>query len=147
MLVSELQVTYKTRINVKDAPQVKCSADSAAILRNHWEDDMEMRERFKVLLLNRASKVIGVIEISSGGVAGTVVDAKLIFGPALKRFASAIVLCHNHPSGNLNPSEPDRNLTKKLADGAKLLDMLVLDHIILGAYGGYYSFADEGLMT
>lgn len=102
-------------------------------------------EEFKVLLLNRAHKVIGVVNASQGGFCGTVADVKLIFGAALKAATSAIILAHNHPSGNLKPSEADIRLTKKMKEAGQLLELPVLDHLIVTAEG-YYSFADEGLM-
>lgn len=100
-------------------------------------------EEFHILLLNRAHCVIGHRKISSGGISGTVVDPKLIFSSALEVKSSAIILCHNHPSGNLQPSESDIQLTKRLKEGGRNLEIAVLDHIII-AGTSFYSFADEG---
>ena len=100
-------------------------------------------EEFWVLLLNQANMLIKKHRISSGGIAGTVADARLIFKVAIEEMASGLILIHNHPSGNLKPSEADKHITQKIKEGAKLLDMRVLDHLIF-AEGGYYSFADEG---
>ena len=97
------------------------------------------------MLLNRANKVIGIYEVSSGGMSGTVADPKLIFSAALKSCATSMVLSHNHPSGNLKPSNADLRLTSKIKAGGELLDIDVLDHIILTSEG-YFSFADEGLI-
>ena len=102
-------------------------------------------EEFWVLILNQANKVIHKTKISSGGVSSTVADSKLIFKPALEKLGSSIILCHNHPSGNLKPSAADIQLTKKNVEAGKLLDIRVLDHIIV-ANNKYYSFADEGMM-
>ncbi len=102
-------------------------------------------EFFYVLLLDRANKVIRKLNISSGGVAGTVVDPKKIFKLALDHNASSIILAHNHPSNNLKPSDNDVKLTKKLQVAGKALDIPVLDHVIVGN-DNYYSFADEGLL-
>jgi len=102
-------------------------------------------EQFWILLLNRANQIISKVQISSGGVAGTVVDAKLIFKPALEVLASGIILLHNHPSGNLKPSKQDIDITKKLITGAKNLDINILDHLIISEMG-YLSFKDEGLI-
>jgi len=102
-------------------------------------------EVFYILLLNRANRVLEATVISQGGVAGTVVDAKLIFQKALDKLASSIILVHNHPSGNLRPSQNDLNITKKLAKGARLLDMHVVDHLIVHQ-DQYFSFADQGLL-
>lgn len=100
-------------------------------------------EEFWILLLNRANKVIIKHQVSKGGVTGTVVDPKMVFKKAVDCMASGIILCHNHPSGNLTPSEADISLTRKLTDAGRLLDIQVLDHIII-AGEKYYSFADEG---
>jgi DNA repair protein RadC len=102
-------------------------------------------EEFWVLLLNRANEVIDRLQVSSGGVSGTVADARLIFKPAIQRLASGIVLAHNHPSGNLKPSQNDVNLTRKLKTGGELLDISIVDHLIV-TDAGYYSFADEGML-
>lgn len=102
-------------------------------------------EEFHVLLLNRSNSVIRKEFVSRGGVSGTVVDPKIIFKIALEHLASSIVLCHNHPSGNLRPSEQDISLTKKLKEAGNLLEIPILDHLILSDTG-YFSFADEGMM-
>ena len=104
-----------------------------------------MIEQFKIMLLNRANKILGIFTVSTGGVAGTVADPKVLFAAALKGNASSIILAHNHPSGNLKPSEADRQLTNKLSQAGKLLDISVLDHLIITA-DEYFSFADEGLL-
>ena len=102
-------------------------------------------EQFWVLLISQSNHIIGKKQISSGGVTGTVADAKLIFKAALEASVPNIILCHNHPSGNLRPSQADISLTKKIYEGGKNLDILVLDHIIIGGQG-FYSFADEGML-
>lgn len=102
-------------------------------------------EEFWLLLLNRSNKLIKKHQVSKGGVSGTVVDAKMIFKPALESLASSVILCHNHPSGNRNPSNEDIVLTRKIREAGKSLDISVYDHIII-ANDGYYSFADEGLL-
>jgi len=102
-------------------------------------------EAFYILLLNRANKVIREIMISEGGFSGTVADPKKIFKIALEYNASGLILCHNHPSGNIQPSDADIKLTKKLRSAGEMLDLSVVDHIILGEEN-YYSFADEGTL-
>ena len=102
-------------------------------------------EEFWILLLNRANRVIKKAQVSLGGVAGTVADPKIIFKLALDDLASGVILAHNHPSGNLTASQADLDLTKKLKDAGKLLDIQVLDHLIVAGQK-YFSFADEGLM-
>lgn len=100
-------------------------------------------EEFWILLLNRANKIIKPINISQGGLTGTIADPKKIFKLALDAHASSIILCHNHPSGNLKPSDADDKLTKKLKHAGEFLDLPILDHLIIGDEK-YYSFADEG---
>ncbi len=100
-------------------------------------------EEFWILLLNRANRILKKLNISEGGISGTVADPKKIFKLALDNNASSIILCHNHPSGNIHPSESDVKLTNKLKDAGKMLDLPVIDHIIIGE-DNYYSFADEG---
>ncbi len=102
-------------------------------------------EGFWLLLLNRANKIIKHVQISEGGVSGTVADPKKIFKLSIENSASGIILCHNHPSGNIKPSEQDLKLTKKISEGGQLLDINVLDHLIIGDEK-YFSFADENLM-
>lgn len=102
-------------------------------------------EEFWVLLLNRSNKVIEKRNISKGGVSGTVADAKLIFKAAIERLASGIILAHNHPSGSVKPSNADKLLTNKLVRAGKDLDIVIIDHIIVGDRN-YFSFKDEGLM-
>ena len=109
-----------------------------------YEDGtIQYKEYFYIMLLSRANKVLVIPRVSEGGLAGTVVDPKVIFQLALKGNAASIILCHNHPSGNLNPSIEDVRLTKKLKDEGKLLDLPVLDHLII-TMDSYYSLADQG---
>ncbi len=103
-----------------------------------------MVEQFKVLFLNQANKVLGIYEVSTGGITGTVADPRVIFAAALKANCCAIIISHNHPSGNLKPSRQDEELTQKIKQGGQLLDIKLLDHIILTAEE-YFSFGDEGL--
>ncbi len=132
-------------------PKITSSADVVDVLRIKWKKNrIGFVEEFKVLLLTRSSQLIGIVSISQGGLSGTVVDPKLIFAAALKSGANSLILAHNHPSGNLRPSEADIRLTRKmkeagLARPGQFLDLPVLDHIIL-TQESYYSFADEGLL-
>lgn len=119
------------------------SSDAADYFRPLLED--LPHEEFWVLLLNRSNTVIEKIMVSQGGLAGTVTDVRLILKAALEKLASAIILCHNHPSGNVQASEADHKITKKIKDAASLMDIAVLDHLII-AHGRYLSFADEGLL-
>jgi len=128
---------------MQERPQITCSHDAFLILQPHLCD--LPHEEFWILLLNRANRVIGRECISIGGVTGTVVDAKIIFRKAIEYAACSLILSHNHPSGNLKPSQADLDLTRKLSRGATHLDVVVLDHLIL-ADAAYYSFADEGVL-
>ncbi|TXK33235.1 JAB domain-containing protein [Pontibacter qinzhouensis] len=144
--VAEIKLTYRSKVKPSERPQVTSSTDCAKVLRQSWDaGKIEFIEQFKVMLLNRANRVLGIYELSTGGIAGTVADPKLIFAAALKACASSIILCHNHPSGNTKPSAADLQLTKKMKQGGELLDNIVLDHIILTSET-YYSMADEGLL-
>lgn len=102
-------------------------------------------EEFWVIYLNRANKLIKKMAIGKGGISGTVADGKIIFKTALELLASSIILCHNHPSGNLQPSKEDKILTQKIKEAGLLLDIQLLDHIIVAA-NTYFSFADEGIL-
>ncbi len=118
--------------------------------RDAWEhfkvDLLDLpHEEFWVLLLNRANRVIRKKQISQGGVAGTVADPKIIFKLAIEELASGIIVAHNHPSGNLAASQADIQLTQRLKEAGKLLEIQVLDHLILAGHK-YFSFADEGLL-
>ncbi|MFD1316767.1 RadC family protein [Namhaeicola litoreus] len=100
-------------------------------------------EEFWIVFLNNSNKVLSKQKISSGGITGTVVDVRLVFKMALELFSTAIILCHNHPSGGLKPSQADINLTQKITEAGKVLDIKVLDHLIISG-NHFYSFADEG---
>ncbi len=102
-------------------------------------------EEFWVLLLNRSNKIINKYKISQGGISGTVIDVRLILKSAIDSLASSIILCHNHPSGNREPSDMDKQITKKMKEAGAIMDIPVLDHIIV-TESTYYSFADEGEM-
>jgi DNA repair protein RadC len=144
--VAEIQLSYKTKVKPSQRPKIASSRDAYSILLESWDEDkLEFVEQFKVVLLNRANRVLGIYEVSTGGVSGTIADPKLVFAAAIKSSASAIILAHNHPSGQLKPSDADLKLTQKLKEGGKFLEIPVLDHIIVTSEG-YYSFADEGLM-
>src|SRR5690554_574319 len=144
--VSEINLTYRPKFKASERPKVTSSKDAYDILYNNWDlGKIELLEQFKILLLNRANNVIGIFQVSSGGIAGTVADPKLIFSTALKACASSIILSHNHPSGNLQPSQQDIELTKKIKTGGSYLDIMVLDHVIITS-DRYYSFADEGMI-
>jgi DNA repair protein RadC len=121
--------------------RVRQSADAYDLLKSHLAD--LVHEEFWVIYLNRAARMIKKECISRGGIAGTVVDIKLILKSAIHLQASSLILAHNHPSGHLQPSEADKQLTNRMLAAAKSVDMLVADHLIISA-SAYVSFADEG---
>ena len=128
---------------IKDKPQIKSSSDGFKAVAPILID--LPHEEFWILLMNRSNLVIGRELVSSGGVSGTVVDAKMVFRKALEKSgATSIILCHNHPSGNLKPSQADIILTKKLKKAGEVLDITVFDHLIVSEQG-YFSFVDEGM--
>jgi DNA repair protein RadC len=145
-LVAEVELVYKSKVKPSERPLVKSAKDCYQLLLQTWDENkIEFVEQFKIVLLNKAQRVLGIYELSTGGVAGTVADPKLVFTAALKANACTIILSHNHPSGNLKPSLADEALTRRIYAAGKFLDIKVLDHIIVTSEG-YYSFADEGLL-
>lgn len=144
--VAEVELVYRTKVKPSQRPRITSSSDIHKIWRQVWDaDKIELIEEFKVLLLNRANKVLGVFDVSSGGITGTVADPRIILSAAIKANAVNIVLAHNHPSGNLLPSQADEQLTAKIKEAARYLDLHIIDHMIITAEG-YYSFSDEGLL-
>ncbi len=143
--ISEIEVSYAPRVSPSERISITSSSDAEQLFRKIWKQPIELKECFYALFLNRANKVLGYQLISIGGVSGTVVDPKVIFQTALKANASSVILAHNHPSGNGKPSETDIQLTRKLREAGKLLEISVLDHLIL-LPEGYTSLADEGLI-
>jgi DNA repair protein RadC len=143
--VSEIKVSYSTT----NTPKVKITSGDVAfeLLLSLWDlDTIELQEEFKVLLLNRANEVLGIYPLSKGGITGTVVDSRLIFAVALKCNATGIILCHNHPSGTLKPSNTDITLTKSIKKCADFLDITLIDHLII-TKNGFFSFLNEGKLS
>jgi DNA repair protein RadC len=126
-----------------EKPVIKDSGDVARYLQSLLKD--YRHEVFAVLFLNRANKINQFQIISEGGITGTVADPRIILKKALEEDAVSLILCHNHPSGSLKPSRADEELTHKIKEAAKLLDIKVLDHLIVSE-DGYFSFADEGIL-
>lgn len=126
-----------------EKPKVVTSSDAAMIFKPLLSD--LPHEEFWVLLLNRNNLLIDKMLVSQGGLSGTIIDVRIILKMALDKLACSIILCHNHPSGNLVPSEADKEITKKIKEAGKHMDIPVLDHLII-ANDAYFSFADEGLI-
>ena len=131
--------------DLKSTKRVKItSSNSAFVCLKPLLTDLS-HEEFYLLLLDRSNSLLKTVNISKGGISGTVADGKLIFNEAISHKASGIILAHNHPSGQLKPSEQDIILTRSLKEFGKMIDLLILDHLILTDYS-YFSFADEGLI-
>lgn len=144
MEVAEIKISYSTSSRKK--VKIKDSNDVYQIILEKWNQDLiELQEEVKLVLLNRANVVLGTFELSKGGTSGTIVDIKLILSVALKCNAHSIVLCHNHPSGNLKPSKADISITAKLKQACGYLDINLLDHLII-TKNKYYSFTDEEML-
>ena len=143
-IIAALELGRRRQMSsIKDRPEIRSSRDAFDVIAPMIMD--LQHEEFWVLMLNRGNQVLKRVQVSLGGVSGTVVDAKIIFKKALEIPASAIILCHNHPSGNLRPSQADIEITNKVKKGGELIDINVLDHLIVSERG-YFSFADEGML-
>ncbi len=143
--LAEVKVSY--RRNFKNKVKISNAEDSFEVLYQLFDfNTIEFKEEFFLLLLNKANFCLGWFKISSGGTSGTVVDVKIIFMLALLTNASNIILCHNHPSQNINPSDADISLTNQIRNAGKLLGINVLDHLIIASNRSYYTFANSGLL-
>jgi DNA repair protein RadC len=145
-VVSEIQLVFRPKLKPSQRPVVKTSADAYDLMMKIWDmETIELKEQLKVIFLNKSHKVLGILEVSSGGVLQTAVDIRLIFGAALKAVAAGIILVHNHPSGNLKASEPDIAITATVKQVGAFHEIPLLDHLIITSEG-YLSMADEGLV-
>ena len=136
--------SFRKRVLIKrDLDQIRSSSDARDLILPYFAD--LTHEEFFCIYMNRANKVIKVDQISKGGISGTITDVRLILKTAILLTASGMIVAHNHPSGNLVPSEADSKITRKLRDAGQLLDIQLLDHLIIYD-SDYYSFADNGLL-
>ncbi len=142
LLFNEVKISYTSKKQL--GPAIISSRDAYDFMLPYWED-LDYCESFYVLLLSRGNKVMGACRISVGSVAGTVADPKKIFQTALAANSSAIIIMHNHPSGETKPSHNDNMVTRKCVEVGRFLELPVLDHIIV-TKERYYSFADEGMI-
>lgn len=124
-------------------PKIKCSADAYLAIKSALTD--LPHEEFWILLLNRSNQVIKREKITQGGVTSTIFDVRMILKSALEKLATGVIICHNHPSGNMRPSDSDKQITYKMKEAGKLMDIQLLDHIIVCGQR-YFSFADEGII-
>lgn len=144
--VAEISLVFKPKVKPSMRPQVCNSQDAYDLLMEFWDMDLiELQEQAKIILLNRSNRVLGVHDLGTGGISASYLDARIIFATALKAAASGVIIAHNHPSGNLQPSKYDISLTQKLHQSGKLLGIEVWDHLIVGREG-YFSLGDEGVM-
>lgn len=144
--IAEVSLVYKSKVKASERPKVRCSRDAYDLFIESWNvDTIEHVEEFKMLLLNRANTVLGIMTVSKGGISGTVTDVRIILQACLITNSSGIIVCHNHPSGNLTPSESDTKITRKLKDACSIMDIQLLDHLIIDP-DNFYSFADNGLL-
>lgn len=142
--VDEIALSFKPRRTKAKRPQIETSRDAYNVLKANWSSDISLREEFNLLLLDNQNNVLGISNLSKGGITSTVADIRLAFVTALKSNACAIIISHNHPSGATRPSYQDNELTKKFVQAGKILDIKVHDHIILVPDDDYYSFEDNG---
>lgn len=142
--VAEIEISYKPAIANK--PVIISALDAFTELIKFYNlDTISLKEKFVVMYLNRNNRVLGIFPLSDGGITGTVVDIRLLLSVAIKTASTGIILCHNHPSSNLIPSLADKEVTGKIIEACKLLDIKVLDHLIITC-DEYYSFANDGLL-
>ena len=143
--VAEIQVSYRPAISNK--PLIISALDAFVEMVDFFPPDtIALQEKFVVMYLNRCNRVLGVYPLSIGGITVTMEDKRLILSVALKVAETGVILAHNHPSGNLQPSSADKDLTGKIKDACKYFNISVFDHLIIGPDRKYYSFADEGVL-
>ena len=144
--LAEIRAVYKSRTKAGTRTKIDGPVEVAEYLRAIWNaNTIELSEDFVVLCLNTAHRVIGWVKVSSGGYSSSQVDPRVIFAIALQTASAALVLAHNHPSGELSPSDEDKRVTDRLVEAGKLLNVKVLDHIILSREASF-SFKEHGLM-
>jgi DNA repair protein RadC len=145
-LMPEFEINLKVKGKKSELKKISSPSDAAEVCRMCFDEGkIDWVEEFIVIGLNRANKVQGFFKVSSGGITGTIADPRVIFQFALLSNAVGIIISHNHPSGNLMPSQADISLTEKIKQGAKLLDISLIDHIII-TDEGYKSFQEDGLI-
>jgi len=144
LLASEIEIVYKSKIPAAKRVQIRNSADAFKLFWEHWDHNkIQYCEQFKIMLLNQKNCVLGIADISTGGITSTIIDPRIVLQHALKSHSVGLILAHNHPSSNPTPSEADVAITKKLAEAGKVMDIQILDHLILCGDGTFYSLMDE----
>ncbi|MFC4163437.1 JAB domain-containing protein [Epilithonimonas zeae] len=143
-IVNEIKLSYSRKGNCERS--IASSRDAVEVFRAHFDaEEMDYRESFFALYLNQANKVLGIKKISECGISSTLVDVRIVMQAALLCNATAMIVAHNHPSGNLKPSSADIQMTSQIKEAGKVLNISLLDHVILTS-DCYFSFADDGLM-
>ena len=140
-MFSEYSLKY-TKSEIQKT-KITTSESASKVIRQFYFDDINIYESFFILLLNRANNTTGFAKISQGGTAGTVVDIKIIAKYAVESLSSAVIICHNHPSGDKRPSDADLNITRRIKDALLLLDIKLIDHIII-TENDFFFFLDNG---
>lgn len=143
-MFEEVRLVYRNKTRANDRPKIDCAESAYKILKAHWGDDqISLVEEAKVMFLDNQLRLMSISTVSKGGMSGTIIDPRIVFAIALKRRSSAIILSHNHPSGNLKPSQADISLTRKFHEAGRLLEITLADHLIISEEG-YYSMTNEG---
>jgi DNA repair protein RadC len=144
--IPEIQISYTSNVPASKRPRIKSSKDAYIIALSHWDRNrIELIEQVKAILLNKNMRVMGIAEISTGGISESTVDKRILFGIAIKAAASNIILVHNHPSGDVEPSNADKQTTQILSQLGRFLGIKICDHLVITPHA-YYSFADERIM-
>ena len=145
LVIKEMEISYKPSKKVYDREEIVGSAAAHHVIKKLYnQKTLSCQEEFIVLYMNNANIPIGYYRASKGGLTSTTADVRLILSVALKCMATAIIISHNHPSGNLRPSTADKVITIKISQACKFLEISLLDHIIVTPHSGYYSFSDHG---
>lgn len=145
-IVSDVKLVYYPKIRPSERLLIRNAEDAYHIFLENWDlETICLWEQSRLLLLNQANRVMGIMLLSQGGITGTVIDPRIVFVAALQANATGFILCHNHPSGKLEPSHADRALTLKLKEAGTFLDIKLIDHLII-SLEGYLSMADEGMV-
>lgn len=140
---TEVTFSLRNQLRPEEREVLRTSGKVYDFTRKLFGMDIETKEQFFLICLNNSMQVIAVYQVSTGGITSCIVDLRMLFFVALNCQATQIIITHNHPSGNLNPSDADKKLTTKIKDACAFLDINFVDHLIVTDYG-YYSFADEG---
>ena len=145
-MLAEVSMSYRSKIKPADRPKITSSKNAYNYLRTIFNPDtIEHHEEFYIILIGQSSKVLGWVKIASGNIDNCLFDSRIIFQCALLANATGVILCHNHPSGNLTPSQQDIYVTRRIRSAGLILNIQVLDHIIITSES-YYSFGDEGML-